>query len=365
MRRDRRRERVRLTPKDGHTRLENRTTQPLQTLRVFDNPSVVAEGWYPLLPSRDLPAGTATSVAIACQRLAVWRSDSGSPHVVDAFCPHMGADLGNGTVQGEDLTCYFHQWRYRPDGTLASTGCGDRPEARVRPWPCTEAYGWIWAYAGDTPAHAVPRPPGLERGDVYARHLGTVRLFAHHHVMMAGGIDVQHFASVHGLTADFDVRVETHDDHTAEWHMRGRIPESGWRGRLGQRVLGSHFSYVARLGGGSVVTLTYGPDARLGGTGRPLPPVHILWGCIPRAEGVSDVAVFLVTRKRSGLTGRLKERAALGLTAGLLGVLRDDDVLAFPHMRFQVGRLVPIDQSVSKLVRFVERVPISPWSGAP
>lgn len=362
--RSRRLHRVRTTPRDDHTRRENRGTQPFRTHRVFDNPDVVPIGWYPLLPSAKLAVGEATSVVIARQRLAVWRGRSGAVHATDAFCAHMGADLGNGHVRGEDLECYFHQWRYGSDGALRGVACGDTPKGvSVRAWPCREAYGFVWAWAGDTLAHDIPRPPGLEGHDVHARHLGTVRLFAHHHVMMAGGIDVQHFASVHGLSADFDVEIEEHDDHTADWRMRGRIPAAGWRGRAGRALLGEHFSYDARIAGGSIVTLTYGPRARLRGTGRPLPPAHILWGCVPRTDGVSDVSIFLLTKKRKGIRGRITNHAALAATAGLLGVLRDDDVLAFPHMRFQIGRLMELDHSVARLVRFIERLPISEWSG--
>ena len=54
--------------------------------------------------------------------------------------------------------------------------------------------------------------------------------------------------------------------------------------------------------------------------------------------------------------------AALGLTALLLMILRDDDVKAFPNMRFQLGRLIEPDTSVARFVQFIDRLPRSIWS---
>ena len=45
--------------------------------------------------------------------LAVFRDDNGVPHVLDAYCPHLGADLGaGGQVVGECLQCPFHGWEF-------------------------------------------------------------------------------------------------------------------------------------------------------------------------------------------------------------------------------------------------------------
>ena len=89
---------MREAAKDGHTRRENVATQPLKEHRVFNNPDVVTEGWYPVCKSSKLKPGKADSFLISHHRVAVWRSASGEVAAIDAFCPHMGADLGNGKV---------------------------------------------------------------------------------------------------------------------------------------------------------------------------------------------------------------------------------------------------------------------------
>ena len=44
---------------------------------------------------------------------AVFRDEEGIAHLLDAYCPHMGANLGaGGQVKGSCLECPFHGWRF-------------------------------------------------------------------------------------------------------------------------------------------------------------------------------------------------------------------------------------------------------------
>lgn len=48
----------------------------------------------------------------------------------DAACPHMGADLSNGTVSGDILTCAWHEWKFN-----LRTG-----EGVTRKWACLKRH---------------------------------------------------------------------------------------------------------------------------------------------------------------------------------------------------------------------------------
>ncbi len=351
--------------KDGHTRGENLRTQPMRPLRVFNNPCVVTASWYPVCASRSLPVGQARSFKITFQRIVVFRGEDGKARALDAFCPHMGADLGNGRVCGNQLECYFHQFRFDERGCLSGTRGLKKPPQGVknRAYAVEEKYGFVWVYAGgEHPPYPVPEPPGLEGEELVSVHVTGPLLHAHHHVMMAGGIDLLHFASVHGIDAAFEHTVVEHSPEVADWSVRGTFPETGLRSRLARFVLGPRFGYDARFAGGSVVALTYGPEQRLRGHGRALPPLHILWGCVAEPTGVSRVHIFIVTRKRRGPWGRLHSHGLLALTVALLTLLQDDDVKAFPHMRFNPKALAAEDGSVARLIRFIEGLPLSDWS---
>jgi len=46
--------------------------------------------------------------------VAVFRGDDGKAYVVDAYCPHLGANLGvGGRVVGGCIECPFHGWQFR------------------------------------------------------------------------------------------------------------------------------------------------------------------------------------------------------------------------------------------------------------
>lgn len=349
--------------KDGHTRNENRHTQPLRRRRAFAQPGVVTEGWYPACRSRALERGHARSVRIGWQRVAVFRDASGKVYATDAFCPHMGADLGNGIVEGDTVRCRMHGWRFRGDGTCVGTASGPPPpQAKVLAWPVHEALGTVWVYAGQTPAHPFPTCPGLEGQEVAALRLGRVRLYAHHHAMMVGGIDLQHFKAVHDLDIRFEVETLSPHPGVLDFVLDGAIPDAGWRGRLGRRLLGDRFRYALRVAGGSIAAITYGRDQRWFGTGSRMPALHVLWGCHPQEGGISEVEVFVVAPLAKGVMARLKFAARIAATLGLLAVLDDDDKRAFPHMRFDPGALVEEDHAVIELMRHLDALPIAVWS---
>ncbi len=353
-------------PKDGHTRAENRWTQPMRPRRTFCRTDVLTEGWYPALDARALRRGTARSVRLGGQRIALFRGEDGAVHALDAFCPHMGADLGNGEVRGDTVTCRLHGWRFGGDGACRATATGTAPpsRARVRTWPVHEAFGVIWLFSAEQATHPFPTCPGLEGAAVAAFDLGTVRLYAHHHAMMAGGIDLQHFKAVHGVDIAFAHETVESDGGVLDYRLEGHIPAEGWRGRAARWLLGDRGRYAFRVAGGSVAAITYGVDQRLFGAGRPLPSLHVLWGCVPLEEGVSEVRVFLLAPRPPGLGGALRWGARIAATMALLAVLDDDDRRAFPHMRFDPAAVTREDEAVLTLVRHLERLPVSPWSPA-
>jgi nitrite reductase/ring-hydroxylating ferredoxin subunit len=60
---------------------------------------------------RELPPGLSKSLWAGGRRVALFNR-AGELFATDASCPHMGADLGNGTVSGDTLTCAWHHWQF-------------------------------------------------------------------------------------------------------------------------------------------------------------------------------------------------------------------------------------------------------------
>jgi nitrite reductase/ring-hydroxylating ferredoxin subunit len=355
----------RTLPRTGHSRYENLVSQPLKFEGLFANPDAIVEGWYPLLPSNLLAIGEARSFTILRQRVVVWRGQDANLSALDAFCPHMGADLGNGRVVGNNLQCYFHHWQFSSDGQVSNAVCSRMnsvEKARLKRYELREYLGHVWIYAGDEIRTPLIVPAGLEDHEIAAMKIAEPTLFAHHHVMMAGGIDLLHFSTVHGIDIDFDFQHSASADSVLDWSMSGPIANTTWRGRVGRLLVGSEFKYRLRVGGGSMVAITYGENQRFMGRFFKIPSLHVLWGCVPTTDGVSRVTVFSVIKKPKGWLAGLRARALHALTLALLVWLRDDDVKAFPNMRFQVATPLPEDKPVLQLIFAINRMRESIWT---
>lgn len=60
---------------------------------------------------KDLPSGLSRSIRAGGRRIALF-NEEGRLHAADEPCPHMGAALSNGDLQGGTLTCSWHGWRF-------------------------------------------------------------------------------------------------------------------------------------------------------------------------------------------------------------------------------------------------------------
>lgn len=77
---------------------ESRDAHPLNSLRrAATYPTTFPRGWYRLLGTDELKAGEIKQVdAFSTESFAIWRGEDGKVHVVDAFCPHLGANFAQG-----------------------------------------------------------------------------------------------------------------------------------------------------------------------------------------------------------------------------------------------------------------------------
>jgi nitrite reductase/ring-hydroxylating ferredoxin subunit len=62
---------------------------------------------HPIASVTELPTGSARCFEIAGRRIAVFHTDSGFL-AIDDECPHEGASLSEGTINGECVTCPWH-----------------------------------------------------------------------------------------------------------------------------------------------------------------------------------------------------------------------------------------------------------------
>ena len=59
--------------------------------------------WTPVYRSAALASGHAKPIRIMCEDFTLYRSDSGTPHIIDARCPDLNPLLNLGWIEGEDI----------------------------------------------------------------------------------------------------------------------------------------------------------------------------------------------------------------------------------------------------------------------
>ena len=96
----------------------------------------------------EIPEGEGRAFPVNGRMVAVFLSD-GQYSAINDFCPHMGASLASGYVEGTAVICPWHAWRFCiRDGSWL-----DAPNSKVR----ADAYP-IRVLGGEIQVR-VPNPP--------------------------------------------------------------------------------------------------------------------------------------------------------------------------------------------------------------
>ncbi|MFF8596452.1 Rieske 2Fe-2S domain-containing protein [Streptomyces sp. NPDC015220] len=139
------------------------TADEVRTIEADSVPARFARGWHCLGLARDFTDGKPHTVRAFGQKLVVWASADGRLNVLDAYCRHMGGDLSRGTVEGDDVACPFHAWRWSGDGRCARIPYARRVPMRARTasFPTLQQDGLLFVWndpEGNPPPDGVTVP---------------------------------------------------------------------------------------------------------------------------------------------------------------------------------------------------------------
>ena len=110
-----------------------------------------AQGWYLLCWSSELEPSEVKPLRYFGNDYVLFRGEDGRATLLDAHCPHLGAHLGyGGRVDGNDIICPFHAWRFGSSGRCTEVPYASRipPRAAVNAYRVQEHSGMIVAYFG-------------------------------------------------------------------------------------------------------------------------------------------------------------------------------------------------------------------------
>lgn len=145
------------------------------------------------------------AVQLMGHELMLWRDSRGAVHAAADHCPHRGAALSLGRVQGDALECAYHGWRFDGRGQCVAVPALPQftPPAghRACSYSARTAFGLVWvALEADVPADAPDRLPDFAaEADARLRKLncGPYDVATSAPRIVENFLDMSHFGFVH------------------------------------------------------------------------------------------------------------------------------------------------------------------------
>jgi phenylpropionate dioxygenase-like ring-hydroxylating dioxygenase large terminal subunit len=320
---------------------------------LFNHSQQFIQGWYWALPSHALKPGKVKAVTLLGRNLAMFRGSSGQIVAMDAYCPHMGAHLAEGKVEGDGIRCFFHNWKYDAAGTCIDVPSLGKPlSAHVKTWQTAEHYGLIWVWVGVEPARSLPVVPELEHTD-YDYALGSCFVKnCHPNVLLINAIDAHHFNTVHHLPLEIVFEQQTLSENAITFSNTTRGGDNVWLIRLLRPLYRQAVTYKMCYWYGTTGTVTLGPDFL---------HFHILFALRLAEGGTTEGQSVLLTQKRSGCLGWGVNRVLLWLTQQVGDYFATGDSQVFQTIQFDLKTPTNADQSILQFMQHVNQQTALIW----
>jgi 3-ketosteroid 9alpha-monooxygenase subunit A len=208
-------------------------TDDVRLIEAGSVPTRFARGWYCLGLVRDFADGKPHQINAFGQKLVVFSGEDGAISVLDGYCRHMGGDLSQGTVKGNEIACPFHDWRWGGDGRCKLVPYAKRTPrlARTAAWPTLQQDGMLFVW--NDPEHkeppqdvTIPRIEGATSDSWTDWHWYTTVVHTNCREIIDNVVDMAHFFYIHGS-------MPTHFKNIFEGHVATQYMRSAGRPDLG------------------------------------------------------------------------------------------------------------------------------------
>ena len=263
-------------------------------IQAIELPERYARGWHVLGRAIDYTSAPERLDYFGKKLVAFRGEEDGLVHVLDGYCPHMGADLSLGQVRGNSLVCPFHQWSWGGDGACDHIPYAERIPARaqIESWPIMEENGlvFIWNDPEGNPPIEEQRPRSMDdyhSGEWTEWTMAKFNIKTNCRELVDNMCDMAHFGPVHYSTVEKFSNLQ--DGHTFTQFMSG-----------GHEILteaGQGFDSVARYEGPAYMTTTM-----TGMMNGEHVTTHLLVSHLPISTEEFDIRFGVMLKKNPALT---------------------------------------------------------------
>ncbi|KAI1301425.1 Cholesterol 7-desaturase [Halotydeus destructor] len=201
-----------------------------------DRPPAYPNGWIPVSESRDVTADKVTRSRIFINEIILLRDESGKAIAMDAYCPHLGANIGHGgsvvsNAQGDAcVRCPFHGWLFRAsDGQCVQVPYAQDkkppPGVKLKQYECKEWNGIIlvWYHAEDEPPSWEPvNCAEIESGEWQYGGRTEDIINCHFQEIPENGADAAHLMTIHETSVVFGSKFDGWADLALSKFFLGR-----------------------------------------------------------------------------------------------------------------------------------------------
>ncbi|HVA13098.1 MAG TPA: Rieske 2Fe-2S domain-containing protein [Stellaceae bacterium] len=220
---------------------------------AYTNPGTIAgrymrSFWQPIFEASKLPPGRAVTVQVMGEGWTLYRGETGTFHLVGERCAHRHAKLAVGWVEGDEIRCFYHGWKYGPTGECVQQPAEPKPfchRIRLRSAPVKEYLGLVFAYFGEGEPSEFPRYPEFENKKILA--LETKHAFNYFN-SIDNLLDATHLGFVHSDHAGgFDGRTDSPTIEAAETAWGASSRHARPSGKVGHTQFGMPNIFRGRI----------------------------------------------------------------------------------------------------------------------
>jgi vanillate O-demethylase monooxygenase subunit len=182
---------------------------------------VLSRSWYAVARAEQVGNQPVTARLLDVE-LVIWRT-GGVVRIARDQCPHRGAALSLGWVEGDTLVCPYHGLRYGTDGRCVAIPAHPTapisPRLRLVTFPAVERFGLVWTTLNGLEEN-LPAFDAWDDPDFQPILAPTIDIESSAGRQIEGFLDVAHFAWVHRASFG-DPAKPTVPNYTVEPTARG------------------------------------------------------------------------------------------------------------------------------------------------